>query len=179
MDDYVYFCLTVARLLQHISLQSIISQTAVYLCHCSASYPKLQHVSLHCIISSTAFCSICESLQCIPWLQHVSLQVPTVCVLVSSVLRLLVYTGMCDMEELDTLPCSILKSTHEGGNSQIIRVDNNHLKKIPVTYHLIFAITGVVFCCLNSVINISFYCVQSKVKSNNIFALTLPQKTIF
>ena len=91
-----------------VSLQCIISQTSA------------------CLISSTAVCSICESMQCIPWLQHVSLQVPTVCVLVSSVLRLLVYTGMCDMEELDTLPCSILKSTHEGGNSQIIRVDNNH-----------------------------------------------------
>ena len=37
-----------------------------------------------------------------------------------------------------------------------------------VTYHLIFAITGLVFCCLNAAINIVFYFVQSKVKHNNV-----------
>ena len=37
-----------------------------------------------------------------------------------------------------------------------------------VTYHLIFAITGLVFCCLNSAINIMFYFVQSKVKHNDM-----------
>ena len=37
-----------------------------------------------------------------------------------------------------------------------------------VTYHLIFAIAGLVFCCLNSAINIVFYFVQSKVKQNNV-----------
>jgi len=71
--------------------------------------------------------------------------VPTMCVLVSSVLRLLVYSGACDTEKPIIMACSALRSTHEG-----------------VTYHLIFAITGLVFCCLNSAINIMFYFVQSK-----------------
>lgn len=72
--------------------------------------------------------------------------VPTLCVLVSSVLRLLVYAGTCDTEEPSmVMVCTALKSTHEG-----------------VTYHLIFAIAGLVFCCLNSAINIVFYFVQSK-----------------
>ena len=83
-----------------------------------------------------------------------ALQVPTLCVLVSSVLRLLEYAGTCDTEE-PSMVCTALKSTHEGGVTA-------------VTYHLIFAITGLVFCCLNSAINIVFYFVQSKVKHNNV-----------
>ena len=46
-----------------------------------------------------------------------------------------------------------------------------------VTYHLIFAITGLVFCGLNSVINIVFYNIQSKVKHNECNTVFL--KTIF
>ena len=45
-----------------------------------------------------------------------ALQVPTLCVLVSSVLRLLVYAGTCDTEEPSmVMVCTALKSTHEGG----------------------------------------------------------------
>ena len=46
-----------------------------------------------------------------------------------------------------------------------------------VTYHLIFAITGLVFCGLNSVINMVFYNIQSKVKHNECNTVFL--KTIF
>lgn len=69
---------------------------------------------------------------------------PSLCVLVSSVMRLMVYAGTCDTKDLNMV-CKALKSTHEG-----------------VTYHLIFAIAGLVFCGLNSVINIVFYNIQSK-----------------
>ena len=95
-----------------------------------------------------------------------SLQVPTLCVLVSSVLRLLVYAGTCDTEE-PSMVCTALKSTHEGGEVNAERFRDVSLNL--VTYHLIFAITGLVFCCLNAAINIVFYFVQSKViKHNNV-----------
>ena len=51
-----------------------------------------------------------------------------------------------------------------GGTLRVTYLRNHFL----VTYHLIFAITGLVFCCLNSAINIMFYFVQSKVKHNGM-----------
>ena len=107
-----------------------------------------------------------------------TIQVPSLCVLVSSVMRLLVYAGTCDTKDLNMV-CRALKSTHEGGEMR-------HRKQpelLPcvclnlVTYHLIFAITGLVFCGLNSVINIVFYNFQSKVKHNECNTVSL--KTIF
>ena len=99
---------------------------------------------------------------------------PSLCVLVSSVMRLMVYAGTCDTKDLNMV-CKALKSTHEGG--EMTDTQNLFMLLNSVTYHLIFAIAGLVFCGLNSVINIVFYNIQSKVRHNEFSTVSL--KTIF
>ena len=52
------------------------------------------------------------------------------CVLVSSVMRLLVYSGTCDTAEPITMICSALRSTHEGGE---VREAHDHKHELELT----------------------------------------------
>lgn len=71
--------------------------------------------------------------------------IPTVTVMMISVIRLMVYSGI-DVSLICHLPTKCYWIGSEG-----------------VTFHLIIAIAGMVFCTINTAINIIFFCIQSKV----------------
>jgi len=77
--------------------------------------------------------------------------VPTISVLIFSLLRLMVYCGVCDKED-----------SYEKGD-YFCEFTGHWVGSEGVTFHLIFIVFGMVFCFINTALNIVFYYIQSKV----------------
>jgi len=77
--------------------------------------------------------------------------VPTISVLIFSLLRLMVYCGVCEKED-----------SYEKGD-YFCEFTGHWVGSEGVTFHLIFIVFGMVFCFINTALNIVFYYIQSKV----------------
>ena len=113
-------------------------------------------------------------------------QIPTLFVLSSSIIRFLVYFGVC--QERSQVSLCIFLAEHklavfgtEGGNwadivliflfsgqRSVVATWTNPLfiykiSYIAVTFYLLFAAAGVIFCLVNAVINLLLFCNQNKV----------------
>merc|ERR1712142_344802 len=76
--------------------------------------------------------------------------IPSVCVLCFSVARFLVYFSLCEETSKNTV-CWIITE---------YRLTDYSNKR--VTFYLLFSVAGLIFCVVNSLINLLLFCNQSK-----------------